>query len=168
MRHMAINNKLSIESQHRFWEKVQVIPFHSCWEWVAARNEYGYGVFGIGKQTDKAHRISFRLLVGEIPKGKFICHKCDNPSCVNPNHLFVGTGADNVKDMIEKKRNSPPPNMGGWNRIDIDKKLYKLLGKMPDTHLAKLASCSKCSIRRIRKSMKISSYPCQTRFKKGG
>ena len=86
-----------------FWEKVELIPFHSCWEWVAGKNSNGYGAF----MRNGAHRASYELHIGPIPKGKMVLHRCDNRTCVNPDHLFLGTNDDNMKDMVKKKRQRP-------------------------------------------------------------
>lgn len=76
-----------------------------CWEWHARRNEHGYGIFVIGHaKAYLAHRVSFEHFHGAIPEGRHVLHRCDNPCCVNPEHLFSGTQADNVRDMIEKGR----------------------------------------------------------------
>jgi hypothetical protein len=77
-----------------------------CWEWARGRNRLGYGqlVFAGGKWM--AHRLAWVLTKGAIPPGMFVCHKCDNPSCVNPAHLFVGDHTANQRDMIAKNRHS--------------------------------------------------------------
>ena len=152
------------ENIHLFWEKVKKTD--TCWEWTAAKNEKGYGVFGIGKETDKAHRISYRLLVSEIPQGLFVCHKCDNPKCVNPDHLFLGTAQDNVKDMILKKRNKKPPMMAGWNKKQLPDEIYKELGTQNDTVIGKKYGFSKYVIARARKKLGIPALQSQTRFKR--
>lgn len=90
--------------QERFWEKVEIIPFHSCWEWTGTRSRYGD--FCIKKNKNiSAHRFSWQIHFGAIPKGIFVCHKCDNTHCVRPEHLFLGTAQDNVNDALKKGRN---------------------------------------------------------------
>lgn len=82
----------------RFDEKV--IKTKGCWEWVGATISKGYGMIG----RELAHRVSYQLFVGEIPSGLFVLHRCDNRSCVNPKHLFLGTNTDNMQDMLTKNR----------------------------------------------------------------
>lgn len=78
-----------------------------CWEWNSARNAHGYGVFGVSHgRTKLAHRISYELYNGPVTRGLSVLHKCDNPSCVNPRHLFLGTQKDNNIDRRLKMRGS--------------------------------------------------------------
>jgi hypothetical protein len=79
-----------------------------CWEWEAAKNRLGYGHFRLDGKTQLAHRIAYQLYVGEIPEGMCVCHHCDNRKCVNPEHLFLGTQADNVRDCGNKGRRVYP------------------------------------------------------------
>lgn len=78
---------------------------NGCWEYQGVKNCYGYGRVYIGRKHTVAHRYMYQLKKGVIPKGMLVLHKCDNPSCVNPDHLFLGTHTDNMNDMIKKKRN---------------------------------------------------------------
>lgn len=75
-----------------------------CWKWIASTFTNGYGQFNVEGRNQKAHRISYRLYRGRIPKGLSVLHKCDNKVCVNPYHLFLGSGLDNMRDMIAKGR----------------------------------------------------------------
>lgn len=88
----------------RFYQGFSEGPPGECWNWTKSVDSSGYGqVKHLGKIL-KAHRISYEVHVGKIPDGLCVLHKCDNPSCVNPNHLRVGTKLDNTRDMISKGR----------------------------------------------------------------
>lgn len=88
--------------QERFEEKYE--KSDGCWNWTAHKNSDGYGTFRISDRHQYAHRIAYQLYVGEIPAGLCVCHRCDNPSCVRPEHLFLGTFADNAHDCMSKGR----------------------------------------------------------------
>lgn len=86
----------------KFWERVYKTNY--CWNWKAGKDEKGYGLFWC-KKTWRAHRFSWVVHYGEIPNNLHVLHKCDNPKCVNPEHLFLGTNQDNVNDKFKKGRN---------------------------------------------------------------
>jgi len=86
-----------------FWSKCEPSP--TCWRWTAAQTADGYGQFGVGKgRVVGAHRVSWALTNGPIPAGMNVLHRCDNPPCIRPDHLFLGTNADNSADMVRKHR----------------------------------------------------------------
>jgi len=88
--------------ERRFWRKVRRGP--GCWEWTARCNNHGYGKFSINRVGHYAHRVAWEIVNGPIPQGLCVLHHCDNPKCVNPAHLFIGTRADNTRDMMDKGR----------------------------------------------------------------
>jgi len=91
-----------LSTEERFWPKV--LKSDSCWEWQASLTDKGYGQFFDKGVRILAHRYSYKLRFGKIPEGLFLCHTCDNPKCVNPDHLKPGTQKDNIQDMIAKGR----------------------------------------------------------------
>lgn len=99
--------------EQRFWAKVDKngpVPPHvpdlgACWVWTACRfKRSGYGCIGVKPRLRSAHRVCWELVFGPIPFGMLVCHRCDNPACVRPEHLFLGTHTDNVRDMVAKGR----------------------------------------------------------------
>lgn len=91
--------------RERFWSKVKVRGDDECWEWQRGTIK-GYGVFRLNdrKTAARAHRVSYRMEVGPIPDSKQVNHHCDNPGCVNPNHLYLGTQSDNARDSYARNR----------------------------------------------------------------
>jgi hypothetical protein len=94
--------KGSLKDRIIFWSKKD--DKTGCWNWQGARNSDGYGNTTIDNKSVGAHRAAYMAFKGEIPKGMSICHKCDNPACCNPDHLFLGTHTDNIRDMHVKGR----------------------------------------------------------------
>ena len=96
-----------LKMPERFWQHVK--KQSGCWIWVSSTDKKGYGLFqlplGSGRyRLMHAHRVAWALANGPIPLGKHICHACDHPSCVRPDHLFMGTHRDNMQDMMAKER----------------------------------------------------------------
>ena len=99
-------------AEERFWQFVRVTGPDECWLWTGSKSAEGYGKFSYGRipktgryMSGLAHRFSYTLHKGVIASDMFVCHRCDTPSCVNPNHLFLGTNQDNMKDCAAKGRN---------------------------------------------------------------
>jgi len=89
--------------EERFLQKVN--KTETCWLWTGALNSRGYGAIGVNGKSVSAHRFSYETYIEKIPNGMIVCHTCDIRNCVNPEHLWVGTNADNNKDMFAKNRN---------------------------------------------------------------
>lgn len=90
------------QTQARFLQKIH--PTQECWMWIAGKLSSGYGVFFHKGKSVKAHRFSWEMFEGKIPKDKIVCHSCDTPACVNPAHLWLGDARENVKDRDTKHR----------------------------------------------------------------
>lgn len=108
-----------LSEQDRFWKWVSKMP-NGCWRWMGSikrrknrpQSEWHGQWRNAAGEIELTHRASWRMLVGDIPRGGLILHRCDNPRCVNPDHLFIGTQADNVADMWDKGRARPGKSAG--------------------------------------------------------
>lgn len=120
-----------------------------CWIWTASKRNKGYGAIAwkdreTGEMIqERAHRLSYRLFVGRIPENLFVLHHCDNPACCNPDHLFLGTKADNNRDMVEKGRHisggTHCGDQGKWKRgknhhgVKVDEEIVRNIRKDKET-----------------------------------
>lgn len=90
--------------KNRLLSKIIIDDETGCWNWLAGKDKNGYGKIVINKRHLMVHRASYYYFVGPFEQDKLICHKCDNPSCINPDHLFIGTWLSNMQDKVNKGR----------------------------------------------------------------
>ncbi len=147
---IAIGKRGGRTFEENFWTFVEKKD-NGCWEWKGATVVGGYGTLTFNNKNYRAHRISFDMVNGEIARGLLVLHKCDNPPCVNPSHLSIGTNDDNMKDAAIKNRMSFGEHR--WNSklkaSDIPK-IKKLKGSgMSQSRIAKLFNIDQAVISRI-------------------
>jgi hypothetical protein len=98
----------STKLHNRFWSKVNANSPAECWPWTGGVTHNGYGKFSLGplcaRRIVRSHRLVWEMVHGAVPDGMQVLHRCDNPRCCNPEHLFLGTNADNVADKVAKNR----------------------------------------------------------------
>lgn len=112
---------------NRFWSKVKVLPDTSkCWNWESSKVKDGYGSIRIGGKFYRSHRLSYFIYNKIDPLEMHVLHNCDNPSCVNPSHLFLGTDKDNRIDCVKKGRNAKHINMINYDRKGEENGFSKL------------------------------------------
>jgi HNH endonuclease len=147
--------------ERRFWTKVRKTK--SCWIWTGSKTTAGYGVFDLesyGKNRIYAHRWSYKQYIGELKTGHFVCHKCDNPPCINPSHLFLGTPRDNVTDCINKGRDRTRFNLGQHQRSKTECKKGHAFNNEntgwygPQLRYRRCKECSRIKARRQRELQK--------------
>lgn len=128
---------------------------NGCWVWTKGTGHFDYGMFWVGGKTIGAHRYSYILHKEPIPEGMFVCHTCDNPRCVNPDHLFLGTPKDNMGDKLAKGRGNHPRGeahpLAKLSDADVDE-ARRLAETMTKTAIAKRFGVSRSLISMIANS----------------
>jgi hypothetical protein len=135
----------------RFMDKVSPEPNSGCWLWMAAVSSNGYGHFSTGKKArpEPAHRVAYKLFCGEIPEGQIVRHKCDVPSCVNPDHLLVGTHKDNSRDSHNRGRAALGPRHGN-TRLTADQVIFARNRDLTVREIADTLGCGTSTVQAIR------------------
>jgi len=123
-----------------------------CWLWGNGVNHRGYGKTSMGRKTIAAHRAAYEAFVGSIPDGMSVLHRCDVPSCVNPDHLFLGSQADNIKDKVAKKRQASGERHG-MSKLSEDAARAIKFGAASARQAADEHGVSACMVRQIRSGL---------------
>ena len=123
------------EQIKHFAEKVDKRGTEECWEWKGEKSPQGYGITMAGGRLETAPRLTWQFFFGDIPKGQSVLHRCDNPSCVNPYHLFLGTQQDNIQDSYKKGRGTHQKL--SWIEVRQIRELYPT-GKFSQSVLAEM------------------------------
>lgn len=143
---------LTEKDLERFWSKVDKRGEDECWNWIKFKDKDGYGNLTFRQKSYPAHRFAYYLEFGEYDDNCFVCHKCDNPSCVNPNHLFLGDSKTNVADRHIKNRDAIGSKIGTSKLLEsevseIMRLYFNKLMKIKD--IAKKFNINKSTIERI-------------------
>lgn len=148
MKEMRLNQSGSLRD--RFFSRFVKLE-NGCWQWRSHTDKDGYGILPGDRQNIRAHRFSYEIHTGSIPEGMLVCHHCDNPGCVNPDHLFVGTQKDNAQDAIAKNRHYVGEKNG---RSKLTKENVKeiLDSSMNGQQLANKFGVTRSTINNVRKN----------------
>lgn len=143
---------LTSKDKNRFWSKINTGDPNDCWTWTAA-TENGYGRVGIQGRLFLAHRLAWILEFGDLSDDLDVLHKCDNRSCCNPNHLFLGTQLDNIKDMVSKNRHirgeTVPNSKLSANQVNEIRELLK--NGIKATEIADMFNINTGTVSKIKK-----------------
>lgn len=130
----------------KFWRSCTVTPT-GCWEWTRYRTRQGYGRVVLPRYSTIASRAAWELVNGAIPKGRSVMHICDNPPCINPAHLILGSPADNSRDMVQKRRQASGVTHGMYGKRGVLAPMYGVRGEQHPR-----AKLSEAAVRKIRES----------------
>lgn len=135
----------------RFYERIDQKGTDECWNWKGPVWPHGYGRLSQVRKNGYSHRHAWELHFGKIPDGMCVCHKCDNKLCCNPNHLFLGTIADNMADMVQKNRQRKGERIPS-SKLTAEKvsRIKNLIGKFPVRKLGEMFGVSYQSIQFIK------------------
>lgn len=140
--------------ERRFRRKISIDGKSGCWIWIGSRLASGYGRIWCSGKIRLAHRVSYEIHRGPITGDLQVCHHCDNPSCVNPEHLFIGTNAENVADKVAKGRQAMGSGNGQAKLSMADVAYIRSMPMVSDTKLAARFDVNRSQIWRIRSGKK--------------
>lgn len=138
-----------------FWSRVIIDPNTGCWIYEEPRHTQGYGLLGVHGEQYYAHRVSYTIHYGPIPYKMEVCHSCDNPPCVKPKHLFLGSRKENAYDSVRKGRQDPrdgennPAARLTWSDVEWIRKVYLLEAEFTQANLAKLFGVTNATISNV-------------------